>query len=461
MILLKTTISQYEDTTIQLIGSDSNRNISELEKMKVIVSQIRREIIKTPSDSIGNSQSNKGTTSSRLQGVVNKNLNELKDTNALKECRRKLLRSNPELQKLFQSMVQSIPPLVSEEDFWSSHQEELQQQEESMHRSDRGRPSGWMSEVVHQSEDGSVLITLERKMNTFLLYPQIRIAFEAEVPLRMSEEDFWKRCILHDLFNSDHRVPHRMSNPNIIDTTSITNTTSNKMSTNSNSNNMCTTKQRSVSSVVRPEVDLTSSHFTSSSSDNTTTTTSLSSSEVIRNLNRSSCIVIGGNDFQSASQWHRLPIGTTNEEVEPQPRHFLPLHLQHLLVDGPQNEEVQDSSAFRLRPPPAPLSTSNNDKKEVEEENEELLTSNRWKLFHIEVNKKRKREGGSAGPLPSSSNNTTSFSDSSSNNTTSLPEDFRQEMLERFSQLTELLRFFHSILGTNHSLMNELIDCGI
>jgi hypothetical protein len=43
MILLKTIVSQYEDVTIQLVGNESQKNISELEKMKNIVTQLRKD----------------------------------------------------------------------------------------------------------------------------------------------------------------------------------------------------------------------------------------------------------------------------------------------------------------------------------------------------------------------------------------------------------------------------------
>ena len=45
-------------------------------------------------------------------------------------------------------------------------------------------------------------LTLEKKQNIFLMYPEVRRAFEAEVPLKMNESEFWHKYFKNEYYNA-------------------------------------------------------------------------------------------------------------------------------------------------------------------------------------------------------------------------------------------------------------------
>ena len=171
-----------------------------------------------------------------------------------------------------------------------------------------------------------------------------------------------------------------------------------------------------------------------------------SSLELSRKYNRNSSLVVGGNDL--SEKLHSLPLLPVEEEgrelTKQKKMEYIPIDLKNqnsVAYDDSNNNHNSNDSAFASRstiksiskPLDAIVNADNILKALNQSINDNNSNTNRWKLFQLETGKRKR----SVNELLNNSNN----------NNNDLPESFHQEMLECFSNVTELLRFFYSIIG--------------
>lgn len=107
-----------------------------------------------------------------------------------------LLSSNPEWEKLFLDLVVKRKSL-SEEDFWSSRQDILNQQQ-LLTNQKRGTASALLADIKPTDTDGAtneIKFTVNADIihSTFTLYPGVHKAYLDLVPDKISEKEFWTK----------------------------------------------------------------------------------------------------------------------------------------------------------------------------------------------------------------------------------------------------------------------------
>jgi hypothetical protein len=116
--------------------------------------------------------------------------------NPVHPLRQQLLAKSEAMQKLYNELV--VGNIISEEDFWSTHSEALQTEEFKQTSTKRqGLANALWSDIIKETPEGKKIISLtpENKEIIFHIFTHVRIAFEKEVPLKISEKDFWKKFI--------------------------------------------------------------------------------------------------------------------------------------------------------------------------------------------------------------------------------------------------------------------------
>jgi hypothetical protein len=190
-IRIKTVFEGDKIIIIQLVAADKNARIAEYLRMKEIISQLRKTHA-TPKES------------SKPQQPVDEALK-------LDQMKKQLLEADKSLANEYKEFVTGR--ILSEDDFWQSHQELLNTtQTNHMFRSRKGTKNFVLSDAMVQDEDGRVAINLTPELKEIILtkYPVVRKAFENEVPLQLTEKEFWEKFFKAEYFNKTeegHREP--------------------------------------------------------------------------------------------------------------------------------------------------------------------------------------------------------------------------------------------------------------
>ena len=195
MVLLKTVIQGSEDVVITLVGPTKEQNFSQQEAMKSIISQIRK--------TTGKSQPAQ-KPSANISGVK-----RTPTSNDLLNAKRRqqLLESDRYIAKQYRDLVE-VNKILSEEDFWSVHAQRLQQASDvsstDQALSLRGKQNSLIPKSFTKDANGviNVDLTLEMRQNIFSMYPEVRKAFDAEVPLKRTETEFWTVYLHSEYYNS-------------------------------------------------------------------------------------------------------------------------------------------------------------------------------------------------------------------------------------------------------------------
>jgi len=100
-----------------------------------------------------------------------------------------------------------LSKVISESDFWEAHASSLDEWSSADGTSSaitKGKDNYLLADILGKNAEGEVVfhLTVEKKQNIFMMYPEVYRAFEAEVPLRMQETDFWRRYFDNELYNN-------------------------------------------------------------------------------------------------------------------------------------------------------------------------------------------------------------------------------------------------------------------
>ena len=104
-----------------------------------------------------------------------------------------------------------LSKVITESDFWEAHASSLDKWSSADGTSSamtKGKDNYLLADILGKNAEGKVVInlTVEKKQNIFMMYPEVYRAFEAEVPLRMQEADFWRRYFDNELYNNSGNI---------------------------------------------------------------------------------------------------------------------------------------------------------------------------------------------------------------------------------------------------------------
>lgn len=194
MVLLKTVIQGDEDVVITLIGPNKEHNFSQQEAMKSIISKIRKTGGKVPVN-----QKPSSVTSTTKRGPSSADLVDAKR-------RKQLLESDRYIAKQYRDLVE-VNKILTDEDFWSVnvHQLQLVSDTSSTNQalSFKGKHNSLLAKSFDKDANGviNINLTVEMRQNIFAMYPEVRKAFDAEVPLKRNETEFWTVYLQSEFYN--------------------------------------------------------------------------------------------------------------------------------------------------------------------------------------------------------------------------------------------------------------------
>jgi hypothetical protein len=261
MVLLKTVIRGEEDVVVQLVGSSKEANFMELERLKGIVTQMRKS---KPATLPGASSSHNRPTNSSTKIVDRQNAEIL-------GRRKLLLDADRNLAKQYRELVE-LDKLISEEEFWQSHDDRMQQSAQSAELkliANKGKQNALLTDAYSKDSKGNLTVnlTMEIRQNIFSMYPEVKRAFEKEVPLKQSETEFWKAYFQSEYYNASNRssntfnVVHRddLFSRYVVEGDSGGASGGTGAGTGAGATSRTGEKQRNLAGMVAPSMDLTAS----------------------------------------------------------------------------------------------------------------------------------------------------------------------------------------------------------
>jgi hypothetical protein len=120
--------------------------------------------------------------------------------------RKQLLDSDKYIAKQYRDLVE-VNKILSEEDFWSVHAQQLQLASDASSTdqalSFKGKQNSLLAKSFDKDSNGviNVNLTVEMRQNIFAMYPEVRKAFDSEVPLKRSETEFWTTYLQSEFYN--------------------------------------------------------------------------------------------------------------------------------------------------------------------------------------------------------------------------------------------------------------------
>jgi transcription initiation factor TFIIH subunit 1 len=123
------------------------------------------------------------------------------DATALAVTRSSLLAANPSLRAQHHYLVEETKT-VSEDDFWNTHQDLLEEEYARISGMTRAGTSSLLQSHL-QLLTGRVTLGVEEMRQIFILYPAVHKAYEEKVPLELSDEQFWRKYLESEYFHRD------------------------------------------------------------------------------------------------------------------------------------------------------------------------------------------------------------------------------------------------------------------
>lgn len=207
MMMIQTLTAGSDTTakTIKLSGSSSQNLRKELERLKEIISNIRKgtstgskgTYAPATAPSSSSSDSISGKKRSRTQQTIDRNSEQQRTTEAIAHQRKSLLEADRMLWKQYQEMV-VVSKLLNDEEFW----ENRLSQNQVLSSSQKGSLSVMLTDQMTKN-NMELNLTPEIKQEIFEMYPAVLTAFKEEVPLHKREEEFWIAYFRSEFFARD------------------------------------------------------------------------------------------------------------------------------------------------------------------------------------------------------------------------------------------------------------------
>ena len=199
MVLLKTVIQGDEDVVITIVGPNKEQNFAQQEAMKSVISKIRKTGGKPTQSQKPMSAPPSTGPSGVKRGPSNADLLDAKR-------RKQLLESDRNFAKQYRDLVE-VNKILTEEDFWAVHAQKLQLMSDASTTdqalSFKGKQNSLLAKSFDKDSNGiiNINLTVEMRQNIFAMYPEVRKAFDAEVPLKRSETEFWTVYLQSEYYN--------------------------------------------------------------------------------------------------------------------------------------------------------------------------------------------------------------------------------------------------------------------
>lgn len=185
-----------------LTGPDSSLCRKELERLMQLMKLVRSGMnpsetaVGHPSSasvSMEKSQSNKR---SRIQTTIDKQSEGLRRTN--------LLQADSVLRRQYNDLVRDSK-LLTDEEFWETRKHLLASVEAKEVTTNKGMLSKLFSDIQETDQNGNKKMTLtpEIILRIFLMYPAVKLAYDAKVPVELTESEFWTKYFQSEYFARD------------------------------------------------------------------------------------------------------------------------------------------------------------------------------------------------------------------------------------------------------------------
>lgn len=119
-----------------------------------------------------------------------------------------LLAANPTLKRQHTEMVNE--GLIGEEDFWSSRRHLIAN--EASKRQKTGKTSAILTDLSGDNDAGGNVVKYNLNAEVihqiFIQYPAVHLAYQAQVPDKMSETEFWSAFFKSKYFHRDRKAGH-------------------------------------------------------------------------------------------------------------------------------------------------------------------------------------------------------------------------------------------------------------
>lgn len=125
------------------------------------------------------------------------------DPTAAAVTRSSLLAANPTLRAQHYYLVTETQT-VSEEDFWKTHQSQVEEEYAKICGQCKTGPSSIIQSHLVTAQGGNkITLGVEEMRQIFILYPAVHKAYEEKVPLELSDEQFWRKYLESEFFHRD------------------------------------------------------------------------------------------------------------------------------------------------------------------------------------------------------------------------------------------------------------------
>lgn len=193
----------YPKSLLKIILSNSSKAVTFQMKDREELERIRKDITnrlqqygklnKNRSGSNGNKKRpHSGLSSSASFGLM--------DKTATAVTRSALLAANAALRQQHKYLVTETNT-VSEDDFWQTHQHLVEEEYARMAGLQKAGTSSLLQS--HLPSSGRVTLGVQEMRQIFVLYPAVHRAYEAKVPLELSDEQFWRKYLESEYFHRD------------------------------------------------------------------------------------------------------------------------------------------------------------------------------------------------------------------------------------------------------------------
>ena len=242
MILLILTAG--EKKAYKLTGSDTNKVKMEFERMRVV---FRECSTASSSLSVGNNSNDSG-------GIIKK--------------RQQLLEADKGLSRMYKDLV-VVNRILDEEEFWNSKSNLFDDVADTGSNTAKGKVSDLISDtsfkdLLIKTKDGSALqLHKDVKDEIFLMYPAVAKAFETK-DINLSEEEFWIQYFNSEYYNRDKgqllsKERNKGGGDDIFSRLEDPRASAHPLLTSISAKTNLTTHS-SLSGIVVPDVDLTSNY---------------------------------------------------------------------------------------------------------------------------------------------------------------------------------------------------------
>ena len=164
--------------------------------------QLRKDVTKRLRAFRPGPQNHQGAANAMTDKMASAEFGDM-DPTAAAVTRSSLLAANPTLRAQHYYLVTETQT-VSEEDFWKTHQSQVEEEYAKICGQCKTGPSSIIQSHLVTAQGGNkITLGVEEMRQIFILYPAVHKAYEEKVPLELSDEQFWRKYLESEFFHRD------------------------------------------------------------------------------------------------------------------------------------------------------------------------------------------------------------------------------------------------------------------